>query len=107
MPTCRPERFSSTDLSVVDNTCPILERRSDIEAYDQYEVTYTARTNGARRPPEGKNICRMVVDRWRRERQYDSTDRIASRYVSNEILLSLTYFRLVHVRRNGNRAGPN
>ena len=42
MPTCRPERFSSTDLSVVDNTCPILERRSDIEAYDQYEVTHTA-----------------------------------------------------------------
>ena len=42
MPTCCPERFSSTDLSVIDNTRPILERRSDIEAYNQYEVTHTA-----------------------------------------------------------------
>src|SRR5436190_14893516 len=107
MPTCRPERFSSTDLSVIDSTCPILERRSDIEAYGQYEVTHLPRTNDAHRPPKSKNICRMVVDRWRRQGQYDSTDRIASWYISNEILLSLTYFRLVHVRRKGNSAGPN
>jgi hypothetical protein len=47
MLTCNPKRFSRPDLSIIDNTCAILERHSNIEAYDQYEVTCAVRTNGA------------------------------------------------------------
>jgi len=46
----------------------------------------------------------MVIDSGRGKRQHDSTDRIASRYVSNEKVYSFTPSRLMHAGGKGNIA---